>query len=326
MLLSNAIVDYIAYIRHEKGLSKLTVLHYQSNLRALLRWIKENGFGDAPEVDILTLPTLRRYLYQMSSRGLRPRSINTAFHGPRGLCVFLVENGALTENPMLKLTMPKKDAATRRTVSDDEITLLLDACERQSNPRQIAHTRAVLSALVYAGLRRAEVCDLFLGDVNLKENSLLVRQGKGQKSRKVFVCSDCIDALREWMAVRETDTKHNYLFSIDRNRRVHNQGLASIITNLKATAGLRDHTNILPHALRHACATRLLRNGADLRSIQAFLGHGNLTVTALYLHTNEEQLRNIAELGALKPKSAPTPAPPVEATGRAQSRRVNIRR
>lgn len=324
MQLSSAIIDYIAFIRHEKGLSKLTVLHYQSNLRALLRWVMVNGFGTEPEVDVLTLPTLRRYLYQMSGRGLRPRSINTAFHGVRGLCLFLVENGALTENPTSKLTMPKKDAVERRTVTDEEITLLLDACERQPNSRQIALYRALLSVLVYAGLRRAEVCDLHVDDVNLKEGSILVRQGKGGKSRRVFVCADCIAAVRDWLAVREPDTKHEYLFALDRLRRVHNQGIATLINTLKSTAGLRDHTNILPHALRHACATRLLRNGADLRSIQSFLGHSSLTVTAIYLHTSEEQLRNIAELGALKSKTD-GPAPTEKPT-KVGMRRIAVRR
>lgn len=325
MLLSNAIIDYVAYIRHEKGLSKLTVLHYQSNLRALLRWLKESGFGDEPEVDVLTLPTLRRYLYQMSARRLRPRSINTAFHGVRGLCVFLVENGAITENPTTKLIMPKKDAVERRTVSEEEIALLLEACERQPNPRQIALYRALLSVLVYGGLRRAEVCDLHVDDVNLKEGSILIRQGKGKKSRKVFVCTDCIAAMREWLAVRESDTKHDYLFALDRLRRVHNQGIATLVNNLKATAGLRDHTNIVPHALRHACATRLMQNGADLRSIQSFLGHSSLTVTALYLHTSEEQLRNIAELGALKPRTD-NPSVPHTKPEKTGVRRVGIRR
>lgn len=316
MLLAEAVNDYLLSIRHERGLSKNTVLHYQSNLRALLRWLGENGFPE-PTVEALNTPTLRRYLYAMSARGLRPRSIHTAFHGIKGLCAFLVEHGGLPAHPCATLTLPKKDAAECRTVSDEEITRLLEACERQSSPRQVALYRAVLSALVYGGLRRAECCDLQVEDIDLKDGSILVRQGKGRKSRRVFICREGVDALREWLAVREKDTKHEWLFSLDRNRRMHFDGIASMLTTLKATAGLRDHSNIVPHALRHACATRLLRNGADLKSLQVFLGHSSLTVTAVYCHSSEEQLRSIAHLGALQPAAPPhPPAPEVRAEGK----------
>jgi site-specific recombinase XerD len=90
---------------------------------------------------------------------------------------------------------------------------------------------------------------------------------------------------------------------------MHDNGLHNLIEALKATAGLRDHANILPHSLRHACATRLMRNGADIRSIQAFLGHSQMTTTAQYLHTDEERLRDISELASMKPKTTRSEPP-----------------
>ena len=110
--------------------------------------------------------------------------------------------GALTENPAAKITLPKLDAATRLVVTDAEVSALLDACERQRTVRQIALCRAVLSSMIYGGLRRGEVYSLRVWDVNLLEKSLLVRNGKGGKSRKIYVCADAVNALREWLAVR----------------------------------------------------------------------------------------------------------------------------
>jgi site-specific recombinase XerD len=110
-----------------------------------------------------------------------------------GLGAFLVENGVLEKNPAKALTMPKKDAAKRLLVTDTEVLQLLAACERQRNPRQVALSRALLSVLVYAGLRREELLSLHVTDVDFSEGSVLVRNGKGGKSRVVYVCEDCLN-------------------------------------------------------------------------------------------------------------------------------------
>jgi site-specific recombinase XerD len=320
MKLDDAIKDYLRHILYERGLSKLTFKHYQARLHGLQRWMGENGFPDAT-LDALTTPTLRRYLYALSSRGLRPRTVRGVFNAVRGLCEFLVEMGGLETNPATSIKLPKMDAAKRLTVSDEEIAGLLGACERQPKPRQIALSRAVLSVLIYAGLRRAETCDLKVDDFDPKECSLLVRNGKGSKSRRVYLPTECVTALREWLAVRETDCKHDFLFSLDRNRRMHNNGIATLIETVKAIAGYAGRENIKPHSLRHACATRLLRNGADLRSIQAFLGHTSIVVTAQYLHTDEEQLRSIADLSSLQTKRTAKAEPSVDRLRRTRSQR-----
>lgn len=329
MKLDDAIRDYLLHIKHERGLSVNTFKHYQSRLHNLQNWLNENGYPQA-DIHSLTTPVLRRFMYFMSEKGLRPRSIRGVFHAVRGLCAFLVEMGAMEKNPSQSISMPKLDASQRQTVSEEEIILLMEACERQRSPRQVALCRAVLSVLVYGGLRRAELCDLQVEDFYREERSLLIRSGKGSKSRKVFLCDACVDALQEWLALREKDCTHNFLFAIDRRRRVHNQGIASIVETVKAIAGLNGKENIKPHSLRHACATRLMRNGADLRSIQSFLGHSSLSITAQYLHTDEEQLKNIAHMAAIQPnvpqKTQPTLQQSQQPLRYSRPRRTIIRR
>lgn len=320
MLLSEAVEDYLQYARHEKGLTQMTLLHYKTGLNAFLRWCGSNGYP-TPSLADLTTPLLRRYMYSLGARNLRPRSVHTAFHPIRSLCVFLLDQGGIQTNPAEGIKLPKKDAARRETVSDEEIRRLMEACERQRTPRQISLARAVLGVLVFGGLRRAEVCDLEKDDVDVVAGSILVRSGKGNKSRKIYVCEDCVNGLREWLAVREKDCRHDYLFALDRNRRVHYDGIASLLETVKSTAGMRDHENIKPHSLRHACATRLLRNGASIKDISVFLGHAQLATTAIYLHSDEQQLRDIAALGALKPpKPAPSSIPPTSPTTKRSGR------
>ena len=322
MRLHECIADYLDHIRHERNLSKTTCLHYQSWLHHFTDWLQANGYPD-PDISVFSTPVLRRYQYHKSKEGLRPRTILSAFHSLRGLGEFLVGNAFLDQNPCSSLTMPKKDAAIRLIVTDADVSALLLACERQRTPRQIALYRAVLAVLCYGALRREEACDLQIEDVNTADKSLLIRSGKGGKSRKVFLCAEGVTALREWLAVREPDCQHRYLFAIDRVRRVHHTAIASIIENLKATAGLRDNEAVKPHGLRHWCATNLLRNGANIRDVQQFLGHTELTTTARYLHSNEEQLRDISELTALRPAAATSQEKPKAGPSeRLRSRRI----
>ena len=298
MLLSDGIKDYLLFLQHEQGAAKTTLKAYRARLHNLTAWLASNGYPD-PTLETFATPILRRYLYSLSGRGLRPRTIRGFFNAIRSLGQFLVTQGAMTENPSLAVGLPKKDAAQRETVSEEELRELLQACERQRNPRQVALSRVVLAVLIYTGLRRAECLALRVSDADVKEKTLLVRSGKGGKSRKIYLCAECVTALSEWLAVRPVDCKHDWLFAYDRNRRINDMGLRTLIEAVKATAGYAGRENIKPHSLRHAAATRLMRNGADMKSIQTFLGHSMLQTTAVYLHTDEERLRDIAPMASL---------------------------
>ena len=200
--------------------------------------------------------------------------------------------------------MPKNDAAIRLTVSEEEVQALLDACEKQRTPQDVAFSRAMLMVFIFCGLRRQECFDLRLSDVMLSDKSLLVRSGKGAKSRKVFLSPPVHTALSEWLAVRPT-AHHDWLWYYDPARRIGYVGFKRLLDELKAVAGYKDAPNIKPHSLRHACATRLLRHGANIKDIQVWLGHSQLSTTAQYLHSSEEQLRQIADLSQLPVKEEP---------------------
>jgi integrase/recombinase XerD len=217
--------------------------------------------------------------------------------------------------------LPRKDAAIRHTLTDADVRALFDGCRRLPNPRQRALATAVLSVLAHGALRRAELCDLRVEDVNLTEQSVFVRSGKGAKSRRLFVCAEAMAAIREWLALRETDTKHPYLFSLDRNRRLHFQGIHALMESLAAASGMAGNPACKPHSLRHWSLTNLVRNGASLRDVMAFSGHADLQTLQRYLHSSEEQLRKIAELTALTPVPASSPVRQVAWPETARERR-----
>lgn len=306
MLLSEIVDDYVAFCRVERGLTIKTTKSICSWCRYYAKWLSSNGTTE-PSLDDFTTFNLRKYLYYLHSLNYRPRTIRGAMIALRGLGTYLVEHKVLKENPVLAVRLPKLDAARREVVSTEEVVALMDACEKQADPFRVALSRAVLSVFVYCGLRRQECLDLKVEDVNLRERSITVRQGKGRKSRTVYPHESCLTALREWMRARPVEFKQDWLFCFDRSKRVHHSGLKVMLRQIKAIAGLGEAPHILPHSIRHWCATNLLRNGADLRSIQAFLGHASLNTTSIYLHTNEAALRDLAQFSGIRPTSAAPP-------------------
>jgi site-specific recombinase XerD len=155
--------------------------------------------------------------------------------------------------------------------------------------------------LIFCGLRRQELLDLTVSAINLADQSLLVQQGKGRKARAIYLCDEALAALRECLAFRNRmRCAHDSLFLTEDRRRFGETSLPRMLEEIKAIAGMKGDPRIKPHSIRHAAATRLLRNGADIRSIQAWLGHSQLQTTAIYPHTDEQQVRKIAPLAGLR--------------------------
>lgn len=307
MYLKEAIEDYLLYLEHEQSASKETLRSYRPSLRRFADWLRENGHP-VPRLEAITTPLARRYLYHLNELGLRPRSRLRLWIPVRSLFRMLVAHGALSESPVEKIALPKKDPAVRLLVTDAELALVLQAAGRQRSAWRAARDQAALAVLIFTGVRRHELLDLRLEDIRLAENTLYVAKGKGGKARTVPLCVEAKAYLERWLKVRP-ETEQTYVFVTDRVRRLSNNGLAALLERAKTVAGLGGAPHIKPHSIRHAAATRLVQNGADLRSIQAWLGHSHLQTTAIYLHTDAARLQALAPLASLRPA---VPDRPVE--------------
>src|SRR5262249_25229359 len=148
-----------------------------TRLRHFARWLAEQGHADPP-IHTVSPELIRRYSYSLSAHKLRPRTIRAALHALRALFACLTHMGALSTNPALDVRLPKKDAATRLLVTDDDLRLLLEAAGRQHSEFRCVRDRAILAVLIYAGLRRQELLDLTVSSLNLADRSLLVQHGK----------------------------------------------------------------------------------------------------------------------------------------------------
>jgi len=305
-LLKDVLSDYQRHMALERGLSRKTRFGNASWVRRYIRWLEANGYPD-PTTDEFNLPVLRRYIQHLAEKGLRPRTLHGSAYPLRGIGYYMVDEGLLTDNPAAKLQLPKRDAARRTVTSDSEVQRLLDACERQPNPAEVAMTRAIVSIFSFLGIRRQELLDLKAADIDLETNSLLVVSGKGAKSRRLPLNREAQVALREWLALRPDHPNNPWLWPLDTRRRVGHGWLKDMFERLRAISGLHDH--VKPHSIRHSAASRMHRAGASLRDVQVFLGHSSVVTTAGYLHASEESLRHAAELASLRPATAQAEAP-----------------
>lgn len=271
--------------------------------------------------EALTTERLRRHLYECSAAGLRPRSIRSNFYPLRGLIRFLRCNGAIEGDPMTGISMPALDAPIRHTVSDQECALILAACDRLRDRRKARMVKAMLSVLIYCGLRAAEVVALKLGNYSADKGTLTVVHGKGKKNRTLFPTPDTIAAIEAWLLVRSAPPKQigsDWMWAYEKRRKVAYAGLCGLLDELKHIAGLADRDNIHLHALRRGFATRLMAAGATIKAIQAALGHSDPTITFAYLADANEPARAMQNLARLVVPAAP-PAEPTRVIEAAQA-------
>jgi site-specific recombinase XerD len=320
--LATVCADYAEHIRLECGHSKTTCKNYRNGMSRFLRWLAENGYP-TPDLNCVNSLTLRRYVLHLAEGNRQARAVHSAMQPIRSLCQWLTENGQLPEDPSLKLKLPKKGAPTRHVPTDADVQALFNACDRLATPRQGALARAVLSVLCFGGLRREECCNLRVSDFDTAAGSLTVRHGKGDKARRTYICKQGIDALKEWIAVREPDCTGDWLFMYDRARRMHFRSISSLMDTVAAGAGLRDNPACHPHALRRWSASNLLKNGASIKVVQMHLGHSDVQTTCKYLFAGEDQLRAAAELTGLKASEQPKAKP--EQSDRPALRVVGVR-
>jgi site-specific recombinase XerD len=327
--LSAAVQDYCEYGRYdpEIGHAHSTYLGYRNRLEQFQKWCQEKGFGD-PEVRDIDSGLLRKYFLHVAESGVRPRTQRQHIHALRFLFTSLMNQELVSANPMLerlpdgklKLKLPKLDAARRELVSDDDLQKLYEAAGKQADGFKALRDRTVISVFIFTAIRRQELLDLQEGDVDLNQRVLLVRHGKGNKSRQVPLCDEVYADLEAWLHLRkQLPTNHNKLFCVDHVRPLGEYGLAALVRDAAAAAGLKEpgsdnSTDVIkPHTLRHRAATRLLEQGGNLKQVQVWLGHSDLKTTAMYLHADERSLLSVAGLMSFKktevqqPSKEPTP-------------------
>jgi integrase/recombinase XerD len=277
------IKEFLTYIQVEKGLARHTLESYGRDLARLQLWADKAG---KPLAD-LTRADLRKWIAQLSRAGLAPTSVARAVSAARGLFRFLMLDGHIKRHPTEDLDTPQRFAYLPQFLTEDEMNQLLAAPDVATE--EGVRDRALIEVMYAAGLRVSELISLKQADVDV-QSGLVVCHGKGSKERRVPIGKSAIHWLQQYSAIRAGYGKPTspHLF-LNRGKPITRQFAWSMIKRYANKAGVKD---ISPHTLRHSFATHLLQHGADSRSVQALLGHSDISTTQIYTHITDRHLRN----------------------------------
>ncbi len=283
---SSMFVRYRQYLKLEKGFSPNTIDAYMRDLDKLLRFLKDQ------QTDVLEvkLSHLQLFAATISSIGIGARSLARILSGVRQFYRYLVLDDYLESDPTELLESPKLPQHLPEVLSTAEVDQLESAIDLTKWEGQ--RNKAIIEMLFSCGLRVSELINLKFPDLFLEDQYLRVL-GKGSKERLVPISERAIDELQGWFidrcAMHIKPGEQEYVFL---NRRGHHLTRTMILIMIKryaVQAGIRK--TISPHTLRHSFATALLEGGADLRAIQAMLGHESISTTEIYTHVSTTTLR-----------------------------------
>ena len=274
--------EFLSYIQVEKGLSANTLQSYARDIAKLQSWSQKTG----KQIERLERRDLREWIARMSRDGLAPSSVSRAVSAARSFFRFLMLDGHITRNPTDDLHTPQRHSYLPRFLTEDEMEQLLLAPDIKTDLG--VRDRAMLEVMYAAGLRVSEACGLRTSEVDL-DAALITCHGKGSKQRRIPIGKSAVHWLQRYLAIRKQfgNEAKPELF-LHRGRAMTRQTAWLMIKTHAATAGVPD---ISPHTLRHSFGTHLMQHGADSRSVQAMLGHADISTTEIYTHITDLHMR-----------------------------------
>ena len=278
---------YQRYLRLEKGLSPNTLEAYLNDLAKLKSFLKDKGIEEE-KVELRDLEEFAARLYDL---GIATTTQARIICGVRSYFRFLLLDGFIDNDPSELLESPTQKKHLPEVLSTAEVDILEESIDLSKWEGQ--RNKAIIEVLFSCGLRVTELISLSLALLSLEEGYIRVR-GKGSKERLVPIPPRAIKELKLWFMDRNLMTNikkghEDYVFLNRRGSMITRTMILIMIKKQAATAGIKK--TISPHTLRHSFATALLEGGADLRVIQAMLGHESISTTQIYTHIDMTTLR-----------------------------------
>jgi integrase/recombinase XerD len=293
---------FLDYLRIEKGLAPLSISAYSSDIGQFA------GFLEKRKRLLLTAQrnNVREFLQQLFSNGVDGRSVGRKLSALRHLYRYLLLDKKIEHDPTLNIESPRQWKVLPKSLAKDEIeaTLAAPAAAAKSGQDSAAlasRDRAMLELLYAGALRVSELVTAAMEDLKLDAGYMLVR-GKGDKERIVPLGKPAQEALREYLLRGRPDLLRKFgkageskprtspfLFIASGGRKLTRQRIWQMVGEASAASG----RHASPHMLRHSCATHMVENGADLRTVQTILGHADISTTQVYTHLALDRLRSV---------------------------------
>jgi integrase/recombinase XerD len=286
-LLDRSLDSYLDYLATSRGLARNTLDAYGRDLASLVSFLAARDCSEPARVGS---EDLADYVAWLRRRDLKPATVNRCFSAARGWFSFLEAAGTVRKNPARQVRSARLPRRLPRPWSREDVLKLLEAT---ADGPEGARDHAMLETLYGAGLRVSELTRLRLNQLNLEGGYLLV-MGKGSKERPVPIGVPARDALRLYLdgprgqLLRGRSSPH--VFVTRRGSAMSRQGFWKLLGRRALALGL---PKVSPHRLRHSFATHLLEGGADLRAVQAMLGHADIATTQIYTDVARKKLREV---------------------------------
>jgi integrase/recombinase XerC len=282
-----SLIDYYLDARRLENVSAHTLRNYSSDLAQFLEYLTPPG-GEPPACAGLNTLVLREWLGSLYDRGLDPASTRRKLAAVRSFLQWAVGQGVIEINVAKLLRTPKMPKKLPVVMTAEETNRLIDSVNTQQLERPYpARDLAIFEFLYGCGLRASELVAMNLDDLDLAARWVLVH-GKGKKERQVPFGEKAALALSKYFETRSPAPNERGVFLNHRGRRLSDRSVRSIVKFYATYLG--GDSSLHPHSLRHAYATHLLSDGADLRSIQELLGHARLSTTQRYTQVSLEDL------------------------------------
>ena len=285
------ISSFLDYLKVEKGLAALTVSAYHADL------VQFAEFLEARRRDLLQArrEDVRAFLSQLFVNAVKDRSVARKLSALRHLYKYLLLDRMVKHDPTLEIDSPHQWKILPKSLAASEIDFMLKAVDQHGDSRTAAaiaqRDRAMLEVLYAAGLRVSELTNLKLEDLKLELGHALVR-GKGDKERIVPLGRSAQDAIRAYLdnarALLLNGRVSPVLFVRRGGGPLTRQRVWQMVKAASASS-----RRASPHTLRHSCATHMVENGADLRTVQTILGHADISTSQVYTHVALDRLRNV---------------------------------
>lgn len=283
---------FLDYLKIEKGLAPLTVSAYATDIGQFAEFLakRKRTLLKARRSD------MRNFIQQLFANSVDGRSVGRKLSALRHLYRYLLLDKLIEHDPTLNIDSPKQWKVLPKALARDEMEAMLSgshpASDRQQDEAIALRNRAMLEVFYAGALRVSEIISIKLEDLKLDVGYVLVR-GKGDKERIVPLGKSAQQALAEYMKeARNVLMGRNsspLLFLGRRARKLTRQRVWQIVRTASLSAG----RHASPHMLRHSCATHMVENGADLRTVQTILGHADISTTQIYTHVALDRLKNV---------------------------------
>lgn len=279
-----AVQDFLDYLKFQKRFSPLSLSSYALDLRQFNVFLEETSLSSIEEI---TQHHLRDFIASQMEQGLSARSVNRKLSALRSFFNFLCRQGKLNNNPCKQVRGPKQKKSLPIVLDEHQLDKLFSELQFEDSYKGF-RDKLIVDLMYQTGIRRAELLNLKVKDVNLKSLQLKVL-GKRNKERIIPFSKALKVSIEHYLDARQNEgIQSEWIFCNARGKIMSTSALSAIVKTIlsRISTGKRS-----PHVLRHSFATHLLNHGADINAVKELLGHSNLSTTQIYTHTTLDKLK-----------------------------------